>query len=143
MARTVPLVVLRLHAFIRRHNRYPTPAEVRKLADFAEAGGIARLCEAVAYLGAVRDGPKVKPTGPVEPELMREAMHAAAEQHGIPAHQLLGPGRDRKTAHARQDAYARCKALGASSTYTGEFFACDHTTVLHGVRAHAERMAAE
>lgn len=77
----------------------------------------------------------------------REIVTRAAQQHGITVAELLGRSQELRIAHARQQAYAELYALRDPQTegarYTlpaiGRIFGRDHSTVLHGVRAHARR----
>jgi chromosomal replication initiator protein len=81
--------------------------------------------------------PNPKPT-------MREMAMEVAEKHGVTLEDLQGPSRTQKLATARQEAMARIYATGRySTTQVGRFFGGrDHTTVMHGCRAHARRLRA-
>ncbi len=75
---------------------------------------------------------------------MREIAALVAERHGLSVEELRGPGRSRRLAHPRQEAFALIRKHTAVSLpqiggYSG---GRDHTTVLHGVRAHERRCAA-
>lgn len=66
-----------------------------------------------------------------------------ADQYGVTVRRLMSPDRRRDVAHPRQHLMA---ALYASGRYSlpaiGQFLGGrDHTTVLHGIRAHSKRMA--
>ena len=63
-----------------------------------------------------------------------------AAWHRVTVLALRGEGRSRKLVIARQEAFYRCRReLGRSLPQIGNFFGRDHTTVLHGIRAHASR----
>lgn len=66
-----------------------------------------------------------------------------AEQHGLTAAELLGATRVRSIAYARQEAMWRIsRELGRSLPEIGRMMGGrDHTTVLHGIRAHERRLA--
>lgn len=79
----------------------------------------------------------LKPTG--------RPIHAVAieacENHQITMAQLLSSARSAYIVRARQEVmYRAYRELGASLPVIGHFLHRDHTTVLHGVRAHAERL---
>lgn len=73
---------------------------------------------------------------------MRQIAQQVANRHGIPLEGLL-TGRRRPTAHARQEAmYLMVEQKRWSLPRIGMFFDKDHTTVLHGYRAHKKRSEA-
>lgn len=79
----------------------------------------------------------LKPTG--------RPIHAVAieacERHQISMAQLLSSARSAYIVRARQEVMYRAHhELGVSLPVIGHFLHRDHTTVLHGVRAHAERL---
>ncbi len=64
-----------------------------------------------------------------------------AEAHGLTLEHLRGASRHHHIAQARQEAFARCLEAGRSSTQIGRYFGGrDHSTVLHGARAHRARI---
>lgn len=68
-----------------------------------------------------------------------------ADKHGVRVADILSPRRDAPTVRARHEAMWRCRN---ETTYSlpqiGKFLGNrDHTTVLHGIRKHQERMALE
>lgn len=72
---------------------------------------------------------------------MRQIATAVANKHGIPVEGLIS-GRRRATARIRQEAmYLMVEEKRWSLPRIGMFFAKDHTTVLHGHRAHKKRLA--
>ncbi|RAK51607.1 helix-turn-helix domain-containing protein [Phenylobacterium soli] len=82
------------------------------------------------------------PDAPTKPK-MRDIAEIVAEESGVPLEELRGQDRHKRIAHARQRAYALIYGTGHFSTsQIGAFFGGrDHTTVLHGIRAHKARMA--
>lgn len=76
---------------------------------------------------------------------MAEICADVAARYGVTAEALRGVSRVRTLAWPRQHAYAEMYATGRFSLpQIGRFFGWrDHTTILHGVRAHKARQAAE
>lgn len=72
---------------------------------------------------------------------MREIAAQVAAKHGLTVSDLKGPRQLRGIAHPRQEAMWRMRReLNKSLPMIGAFLGDrDHTTVLHGVRAHAKR----
>jgi chromosomal replication initiation ATPase DnaA len=66
-----------------------------------------------------------------------------AKQHGFTFRQLISPRRDAKIAQARQHAMWQLdRDTNLSLPQIGKLMGDrDHTTILHGIRAHARRMA--
>lgn len=63
---------------------------------------------------------------------------------GFRVHELFLPGRDRAMARARHEImYRAVNETSLSLPQIGRFLGRDHTTVLHGLRKHAERIGAE
>ena len=80
----------------------------------------------------------------------RAILADVASARGVPVAQILSHRRTRRIAEARQEAWSRIYALRAggpshTAVYSlpqiGGWFDRDHTTVLHGIRAHKKRMA--
>jgi len=66
-----------------------------------------------------------------------------AKELGMPVPAILGPGRTRDVVMPRQMAfYVAGQVVGLSLTQIGLGMNRDHTSVLHGIRAHTERMQA-
>jgi chromosomal replication initiation ATPase DnaA len=62
-----------------------------------------------------------------------------AAKHDLPAHMLMGPSRVPDVCRARWEAMAELQErFGDRPWRIGRFFARDHSTVLHGLRRHAE-----
>jgi chromosomal replication initiation ATPase DnaA len=84
-----------------------------------------------------------------KPQTMREIAERVAGLHNVTVDDLKGSSRLKKFAHARQEAmWAMRQAVNADGSprfslpQIGRFLGGrDHTTVIHGERAHAERMA--
>lgn len=77
----------------------------------------------------------------------RPSMHGIAREvarkHQIPWRVIRGRACDRQASHARQECYWRFRhECGASLMQIGRFFGRDHTTIISGLRAHAERTGA-
>lgn len=74
---------------------------------------------------------------------MRELADQVAFANGISVAALRGQGRCRFLAWPRQEFMYRAHVESRKSlTQIGAFLGRDHTTVLHGVRRHKERMEA-
>ena len=79
---------------------------------------------------------------PVSSVRVREIIAEVAEVYGLKPNQLTGKNRTKLIVHARQAAQWTIRdELGISLPAIGRFFDQDHTTVLHGIRAHERRMA--
>lgn len=81
------------------------------------------------------------------PEVVRDTLRAAAAAHGVTVEDLRGAGREQRIAYARQDAMARLRGLDVygrrpSLAQVGRWLNRDHSTVLHGIRAHEARETA-
>jgi hypothetical protein len=78
---------------------------------------------------------------PVPPKTMRQIAREVSAQHGVPLVDMLSARRDRPTVYARQEAIYRMRTETLRSLpEIGRFFHRDHTTALHSVRTHKERM---
>ena len=74
---------------------------------------------------------------------MREIAEQVARQHGLSLAHLVGPQRAQRYSRPRQEAMWRmCEAGRWSLPRIGMFFDRDHTTILHGRRAHQARLDA-
>lgn len=82
------------------------------------------------------------------PTVARQMILEAAEEHGVTVEALLSPQRPRCVAQARQALYAalydltwpsgaRRFSLPAVARFLNR---SDHTSVLHGIRVHKQRM---
>lgn len=74
---------------------------------------------------------------------MAEITLRVAEKHGLTVEDLKGQSRIRPIAWPRQEAMYECRmATSNSTTAIGRFLGGrDHTTVMHGVRRHQDRLA--
>lgn len=125
---------------------YGTPGEAELdlwEAALAPSGG--DLIEALATWLRVSDH-KPKPIEILRimqahehPVSMRRIAIDVAMKHQITIEELTGPKRHHRQAHPRQEAMFRMKRSGYSHSAIGRFFGRDHTTVMHGVRAHEAR----
>ena len=70
---------------------------------------------------------------------------AVAMKHGLTLPEIMGADRRHHVAHARQEAFwvLRDTYPEMSLPAIGRMFGKDHTTVLHGIRQHEKRRAAE
>lgn len=73
---------------------------------------------------------------------MAEIAARIAEKHRITVADLKGPALRRAVSRPRQEAMFECRMSTIhSTTVIGKFFGGrDHTTVIYGVRAHADRL---
>lgn len=68
-------------------------------------------------------------------------LNSVCEAHSVTPRDVIGAGRDRPVAHARQALYFRLwMVAGWSTTRIGREMARDHSTVLYGIREHGKRM---
>lgn len=75
---------------------------------------------------------------------MDEICHEIARTYAMTVEDMKGPGRDRSFTIPRQHCmFVMSQQKHLSLPMIGKFLNRDHTTVLHGVRAHAARVAAE
>lgn len=80
---------------------------------------------------------------------MKDLLRETAEDHNLDYAALMGDSRKQRIAHARHDFMWRARQIknpDGSHRYTlpmiGRFLGgMDHTSIIHGVRAHARRMA--
>lgn len=63
-----------------------------------------------------------------------------AKARGFSAQELLGASRNQNLVLARHEAMYLCSKSGKSYVLIGRIFGKDHTSVMHGVRKHAERL---
>lgn len=73
---------------------------------------------------------------------MSPVVRAVALECGLDVDDLIGPSRAAEIVRARQKAMWLCHRAGKKKTTIGRFFNRDHTTVLHGIRRHEERLNA-
>jgi hypothetical protein len=80
-----------------------------------------------------------------QPITMREIAEDVAYRHGVSVDDLTGPSRAKMHTGPRQEAmWMMSKAKRWSLPRIGQFFGDrDHTTVLHGVRRHEQRLKDE
>jgi hypothetical protein len=79
-------------------------------------------------------------TSPVP--LWKQIARQVAAKHKVSVKDLVSPRRDRPSVLARHEAFWRCKKETTMSLplIGRRFGGRDHTTVLHGIKAHARRM---
>lgn len=74
------------------------------------------------------------------PSTAQAIVNSVAAEHDIHVEDLIGRSRTTHIVRARQHAMVELRALGLSLPVVGRFLGGrDHTTVLHGIRAHAQR----
>ena len=73
---------------------------------------------------------------------MMTIVQEVAAQTGVTVADIMGPGRTRLVAEARQAAMYFCRQEGFSLPQIGRRFKRDHTTVHHNIRAVEERINA-
>ena len=73
----------------------------------------------------------------------KEIIRTVAAKHGLTTDDLTGPARFKTIAHARQEAMWELRLrTKLSTTQIGQRLGDrDHTTVLHGLRAHERRLS--
>lgn len=80
------------------------------------------------------------PQSAIKHTTVREIMATVAHRAGVTVEALLAHDRRYATAHPRQEVYYLARALtDKSKAWIGRLFHRDHTTVIHGIRAHAAR----
>lgn len=96
-----------------------------------------------------------RPTGGygvnVRPEDRDAIIIAVAAERGVKPYEILGQSRIRPIAQARQEVMWRLRQITTSDGAPKHSFPAiakamgglDHTTVLHAVKAHAKRLAAQ
>lgn len=67
-------------------------------------------------------------------------IRAVCVDHGLAPALLLGKSRERVVAYARHDLMVRLRALDWSLPEIGYVLKLNHTSVMHGIRAHAARV---
>jgi chromosomal replication initiation ATPase DnaA len=79
---------------------------------------------------------------PKQVRRMADILIEVSEKHSVPAAEILSSRRHKAIVHARHEAFWRCKyETTCSLPQIARLFNVDHTTVLNGVRVHAERIA--
>lgn len=69
---------------------------------------------------------------------------AVAARHGITRAEIMGRSHEYRFSHPRQEAYWTLREnTPLSYPAIGRLFGRDHTTIVHGARAHEKRMAAK
>ena len=87
------------------------------------------------------DGQEQKPKKTVTPRFRWKSMaRAIADKHNISIDQMLGPCRTPAFAYARQQFMYEMIASGRCSySFVARILNRDHSTIIHGVEAHAKR----
>ncbi len=74
---------------------------------------------------------------------IRQVCRDVMKRHGISHDDFYSKSRKRPVAWARQEAMAIAHDAGKSLPMIGRHFGMDHTSILHGVRAHKARSGAK
>ena len=93
--------------------------------------------------GSPLPAPPIDLVIPTPRDITRVILKEVADKHGVTVADLLSPTRKARIAHARQEAFYRVRIeRGYSLPRTARVFGnFDHTNLIHGIRAHAKRMA--
>lgn len=83
--------------------------------------------------------PVVPPPSPTARRYVH-VLHDVATRHGVEVQDIVGRSRARRLVAARQEAFYLMKEHGYSLSQIGRFCNRDHTTVMHGVEKHAEKL---
>jgi len=70
----------------------------------------------------------------------RRMAKSVAERHGLKLPDILGNEKTKKVATARQEVMFELRDRGWSYAQIGQAMARDHSTILHGVKAHEKRL---
>lgn len=75
---------------------------------------------------------------------LKHLVAATAEFYNVPVPELMSKSRRRPVTHTRQViSHVAVRCFGYSLTQVGRYLDCDHTSVLHGVRAVEKREVPE
>lgn len=75
------------------------------------------------------------------PDWAHQVIRKVAHENNLFPDELFGASRKQRVSHPRQQAFYELYITGRCSLpQIGSWFSKDHTTVLHGVRAHCERV---
>lgn len=97
------------------------------------------------------EAPAVPPDDPRPEGGLKRLLNEVARAHGLPLSRLISRSRIRPIAHARQDFMWRARQIKwpdgrwrySLSQVASILNIEDHTTIIHGVRAHKGRLAAQ
>jgi len=70
----------------------------------------------------------------------RRMAKSVAERHGLNLPDILGDEKTKKVTKARQEVMSELRDRGWSYAQIGQAMARDHTTIMHGVKAHEQRL---
>jgi len=73
---------------------------------------------------------------------MRGIAIRVAAKHNLPMPEIFSKNRRHFVSQVRQEVMWECRAKGYSLGQIGRFLGRDHTTIIHGIRAHEARMGA-
>lgn len=136
-----------IRAFLRLWGD-PTDEDVAFWEDALEPlgddlrGGLlraARMCKTAPLPSDVLGINGLGPSGVA----MHTVARAMAEQYGMTLDDLSGSSRISSVSHARQHIMAELVEAGFSTPRIGHMLNRDHSTVIHGAKAHRERVERE
>jgi chromosomal replication initiation ATPase DnaA len=81
-----------------------------------------------------------RPMAKTRAEVVQIVLNEIADRHGVQKQLLTSDLRNEHLVRARQEAYSELYSLGFSSSHIGRILNRDHSTVLHGIKRHTERM---
>lgn len=90
---------------------------------------------------AYRRGVKMNNLDIDDPNSIEAIQMIVAERRGIDPRLLKSRSREHHISHARFEVFSKAHDAGHSLPKIGRFYGFDHTTVLHGIRRHAELQA--
>ena len=117
-----------------KHRRIETflMMELRHASERAE---LLDLATRDAYIAGLNDRPKTGSVGGAL-TLMEQVTERVSEEYKFTVKELRGPGRSHCFSEPRRVIWSELKQRGYSLPQIGRFFGRDHTTILHGLKAH-------
>lgn len=81
-----------------------------------------------------------RPMAKSRADVVKIVLNEIAERHCVARELLASDLRSNHLVKARQEAYFELYSLGFSSSHVGRILNRDHSTVLHGIKCHKDRM---
>lgn len=128
-----------IDAAIARAKALPLPARAPKPKPRRPLSGIRRVTPPKPSRFVPASIPVEHILRGIETRGLRRLVNAVAAYHRVTPGELLGSGRTRQQAWARQSLWVELRALGWSTPEIGTATNRDHTSVLSGVRAATAR----
>jgi len=94
-----------------------------------------------AYVAGLNDRPKSSNSGGAM-TLMDQVTERISDEYKFTVKELRGPGRSHCYSEARRVIWSELKRRGYSLPQIGKFFGRDHTSILHGLKAHGAALKA-